>query len=104
MNLSLVTLLVQQNVTLLRVKHLQRATQRMVRHLLGIMTLGKFFAEKVEAGKPEDFRVAAQPLVPPAPVGKQPRQHQRHRQGRKKKETPEPRKRFPIAVTQARRR
>jgi hypothetical protein len=31
----------------------------MVRHLLWITTLGKFFVEKVEAGKPEDFRVAA---------------------------------------------
>ncbi len=68
-NLSLVALLMHQEVTLLRVEHLQRATQRLVHHLLGITTLGKFFAEKVEAGKPEDFRVAAQPLIPSAPLG-----------------------------------
>jgi hypothetical protein len=34
--------------------------------LLGITTVGKFFAEKVEAGKPKDFRAAVQPSAPAA--------------------------------------
>jgi hypothetical protein len=54
------------------------------------MTLGKFFAEKVEAGKPEYFRVAAQLLIPPAQIGGyEAHQHKCNRQGRKKKCKPQ---------------
>jgi hypothetical protein len=60
-----------------------------VGHLLGIMALGKFFAEKVEAGKPEDVRVAVQSLGPSAQIGdKYPRQHQRDRHSWKDKSEP----------------
>ena len=72
----------------MRVEHLQSATQRLVNDLLGITALGKFFAEKVEAGKPKDFGVAAQPLVPSAEIGGKEPQHQRKDQGRKKQGKP----------------
>src|ERR1035441_6907266 len=79
----------EQYVTVLRLEHLQSTPQGVVCHLLGIRTLGKFFAEKVKAGKPEDFRVADQSLAPPAHVGdKKTREHKDDRQDRKKKIRP----------------
>src|SRR5579862_6780977 len=81
MDLSLCAFPLEQDETLIRAQHLDGPAHRVVRHLLRVAALGKFFAEKVEAGKPEDVRVAAQRLGPSTPNGeKKARQHQRHRQ------------------------
>ena len=49
---SLVPLVLPQNVPIARSQHVERPTQSLVYHLLGLVTFRKFFAEEMEAGKP----------------------------------------------------